>query len=114
MQEKYSNIIIDFLKSHPRISVLGLEKELKLPSGTLQHPKAGLRKIPEKHIYPIVCHLADYGLKIDGYTLTHDSSDDTLTGRKWLEDVKTIELHRTFIYVVKECRMFAGGYFDLM
>jgi predicted transcriptional regulator len=35
MQEKYSNIITEFLKSHSLISVKALEEALKIPQSTI-------------------------------------------------------------------------------
>lgn len=112
MQKKYSEIITAFLKSHPLISVKGLEEALNIPQSTIGQMKTG-RLIPEKHIFGLICHLANYGMEIDGYTLSYDPADGVLTGRKWAENIETIEENGAFTYIVKECRMLADSYFDL-
>lgn len=113
MQKKYSNIITDFLSTHPAISMNRVEEDLGVPQSTLFKAK-GDRLIPTKHIYPLLCYLAGYGLKIDGYDLSYDPADDTLTGRRWVDNVDTIEEDGGFVYVVKEYRLLAAGYFDLL
>ena len=114
MQKKYSDIIVEFLKSHPLISSKALEEALSIPQSTIGQALSGARLIPEKHIYYIICHLANYGLQIDGYTLTYDPSDNVLTGRKWVENMKTVKDGGGFAYVVKEYRMLAADYTDLL
>lgn len=117
-QEKYTKIITDFLRSHPVISVLGVEKELNLPSSTIRSPMAGLREIPTKHIFPIIGFLANYGLQIEGYNLKYDPEDGTLSARKWVENMEVIEVESEtgshFEYIVKEYRWIASDYFDLL
>jgi hypothetical protein len=113
MQEKYSNIITDFLKSHSLISVKALEEALKIPQSTIWKAVQGERLIPEKHIFPLICFLADYGLRIDGHTLEYDHSDGTIIGRKAIE-VETQEDGDGFIYLVKEYRFIVSDYFDLL
>lgn len=114
MQEKYSNIITEFLKSHSLISVNKIEEKLKIPPGTVAQAMAGNRFIPEKHIFPIIAHLADYGIKLEGYEVEYDPVGNLITGRKWIENIKTIEKDGGFEYIVKEYRFLASGYFDLM
>lgn len=117
MQEKYTKIILDFLNSHSLISVKGIEETLNIPQSTIGQATNG-RLIPEKHIYPLICFLADYGLKIDGYDLIYDAVDDTLTGRKWIENLETIEIEENgasqFEYIIKEDRILITDYFDLI
>lgn len=113
MQERYSTIITDFLKSHPLIGLRPLENILHIPTGTIRQAASGDRQIPEKHIYPIICHLADYGLKIDDHSLTYDPADGMLSGRRWLENVIDEEVNGSFRYIIKESRWFATNYFDL-
>lgn len=117
MQEKYSNIITDFLREHVLISVKGLEENLSLPDGTIRQALVGGRLIPEKHIYRILCELAKYGLEIQGYRLTYDPVDNSLSAAKWVKNVKTIEKKSKdgnyFEYIVKEARWMANDYFDL-
>ena len=43
-----SDLFVDFLKSHKLIAYMGIEKELKMPPGTIRQAVAGKRKIPEK------------------------------------------------------------------
>lgn len=113
MQKKYSDIIIKFLKSHPLISAKGLEEVLEMPQSTIGQALSGVRLIPVKHIYNIVCYLAAYGLEIDGYLLTYNQEDNTITGRKWVKNMKNIKEGAGFAYVVKEYRILATDYFDL-
>lgn len=114
MQEKYSNLICDYLRSRPAIAATTIEKKLGLPDSTIRQALAGAQLIPEKHIFPIVCYLSGYGLTIDGYTLSYDPADDTLSGRKWVENVGTEEDGDGFVYIVKEYRFFASSYSDLL
>jgi hypothetical protein len=113
-QEKYSNIITDFLKSHSLISVKALEEALKIPQSTIWKAVQGERLIPEKHIFPLICFLANYGLKIDGYDLSYDDSDGILFGRQSIETVDDEEIDNTFVYTNKEYRFLAVDYFDLL
>ncbi|HRQ17686.1 MAG TPA: hypothetical protein PL085_11460 [Agriterribacter sp.] len=96
------------------ISARAIETELKLPDSTIRKALTGAREIPAKHIFPIICLLAGYGLKIDGYTLTFDQADGPLTGRKWVENIKTKKEGTGFVYIVKEYRFFASSFFDLL
>lgn len=113
-QKKYTDLITEFLVSHPAISIQILEKELGLPSTTIAQAKQG-RNIPAKHIYPIICHLVGYGLKIDGFTLSYDPSDKTISGRKWLRNVRSREAkHGYFIYTVEEEMVLFTAYDDLV
>jgi hypothetical protein len=113
MQEKYSTIICDFLKSHPLISVNGLEETLNIPQSTVWKAVKNAREIPTKHIFTIICHLAGYGLQIDGFGLTYDQNDGILFARKAFE-VKTKKDGEGFFYIVKEHRFIAGSFFDLL
>lgn len=108
-QEKYSLIICEFLNERDLISVNALEKKLALPQSTFGQALSGKRLIPEKHIWNIICELANYGLKIDGYSLEYDSDGGSLFFRKTVS-VKT----RKKDYLVTELRWIAGSYFDLM
>lgn len=109
LQEKYSKIITDFLESHPAISANKIEQDLALPQSTLYKAKNG-REIAIKHIYPLLCYLADYGLTIDGYTLTLDKDTDSLFARKWISNEGQ---DRQGNYKVKEARWMACSYADL-
>lgn len=113
MQEKYSKIITDFLLNRPAISVNYLEKELNLPQSTIGQALNGNRLIPEKHIFPILCFLVSYGLQVDGYNLSFDSESCTISGRKWAENIDTIEEGSGFAYIVKEYRILFSDYSDL-
>lgn len=107
----YSDQIISFLESHPAISVNRVEKDLKIPRSTLVLNRAKERGIPKKHIFPLICYLADYGLKINGYTLTYDKAIDSIFGRKFVSVEDFNEEENS--YTVKEYRMLATSYFDL-
>lgn len=109
MQKKYSDIILNFFAEHPAIAVNKVERFLNLPSSTLRRAKD--RGIPAKHIFSILFYLADYGLKIDGYTVTADPSDGGLFFRKWLENV---ESSKDGVYTVKEARYHAFCFADLL
>lgn len=53
--------IVKWLKSHPLISVRGLETLTGLPNDTIRQAMEGKRNIPQKHIPAIVLKLRDYG-----------------------------------------------------
>lgn len=114
LQEKYSNLICDFLKSHSFISVHALEKECNIPQGTINQATNQSRQIPAKHIYNILCELVDYGLKINDYTMKFDPEDGNLYGRKWVENVGTEEEGQGFVYIVKEHRVVFTNFADLI
>lgn len=114
MQEKYSNIIVEFLKAHPLIPTQSLEQALGIPDTTISKAVHGDRLIPTKHIFPILCFLAEYGIEIDGYALSYDDQIDSLFGRKFIENVKTIEKDGVFTYIVKESRTIFTDFFDLL
>lgn len=114
LQEKYSNIITEFLRTHPLLSINAIEIELNLPQSTIAQSIKGPRFLPVKHIYSLICLLAQYGLKIDGYTISYDPSDDTISGRKFVENIKTIEEDGSFTYVIKEYRFIAADFHDLL
>lgn len=103
-----SDEIISFLKSHPLISVAGLEKQLDIPDSTIRQATTGAREIPHKHLFPVVSLLAGYGLKYDGYDLSYDPNDGVLSGRRFVENMETIEVNdqdgTNFEYIVKEYR----------
>lgn len=113
MQEIYSNIITNFLRSHPAIAPTTLENELSLPNSTIRQALAGAQLIPKKHLFNIICHLADYGLKIDGYILSYNPADGILSGRKWVENIEIIEEGDGFAYIVKEYRIMANDISEL-
>lgn len=116
IQEKYSNVITEFLRTHPAISSNRIEEELNLPQSTIGQALNGGRLIPVKHIFPLLCYLARYGLELDGYQLNYDPADGLLTGRKWVENKEVIEVEggSSFEYIVKEYRFLASDYFDLL
>lgn len=107
-QQKYSDIITEFLKSHPLISLNALEKALEIPQSTLHKAINAARLIPSKHIFPLLCELALYGLEIDGFRLTVDESNN-IFARK---DVETVDSADDY-YLSKQYRWFAGSYSDL-
>lgn len=112
-QVDYTKHICEFLLNHILISVNGLEQLLQLPATTISQAMNGSRSIPEKHIFKIVCELANYGFEIDGYILRYDASDNSLSGRKWVKNIKTVKEGDGFAYIVKEYRWIAGDYSDL-
>ncbi len=114
MQEKLNELLLAFFKSHPAIAPTTVEKELDLPSTTIRQALAGAQLIPVKHLYPIICYLAGYGLQIDGYSLSYDAADNTLSGRKWVENMETVEEDGGFAYIVKEHRFNANDVFDIL
>ena len=107
-QQKYTNVITEFLKSHPLISLNALEKTLDIPQSTLHKAVNSARLIPSKHIFPLLCELAGYGLEIDGFRLSVDESNN-IFARK---DVETVDSTDDY-YLSKQYRWFAGSYLDL-
>ena len=59
--------IIDFLVSHPEVSISGVEKQAGMPRRTLKYSIDGTRRIPEKYISGLVLVLSGYGLDVSGY-----------------------------------------------
>lgn len=114
MQQKYSDLICDFLKSHELISVNALEEKLQIPASTIGQALNGNRLIPSKHIYCILCELAKYGIKIHDFNLTLDEETDVIFGRRFIENIETIENESNFEYVIKEDRIFFSDYTDLI
>lgn len=73
-QKKYTRIVVDFLKSHPLISVNALEKLLDLPFTSVHQAVSGKRLIPKSHIFKILVELANYGLTLEeGKYLSYNS-----------------------------------------
>jgi len=109
----HSKRLCDFLKSHPFISLNALEKELKMPQGTLWKAMNDKRNIPVRYIFPMIYILADYGLTWNGYTLTQDPETYNVLAhmRDSLIDVR--EDDSSFEYIVKEFRYIISDYSDL-
>lgn len=84
-----------------------------MPQSTIGQALSGKRNIPEKYIFELLCELAQYGLKIDGYMLSYDAPIQVLFGRKFLENIETIEVNGHLEYVLKESRTIWTSYFDL-
>ena len=115
MQEKYSDMICDFLRSHNLISVNALEEKLNIPQSTIGKAMNENRLIPTKHIFPIICELSRYGFEIDGYSLSLDEATGVLFGRKFVENIETIEEPQgSFEYIIKEYRNIYSDFFDLL
>lgn len=57
-----SDLFVHFLKAHPLISIMALEKEIKAPRGTIEQAMEGNRKIPEKYWYNLYLTLTPYGV----------------------------------------------------
>jgi hypothetical protein len=56
--------IEDFLKAHPLINIKGLERECKLPSGTIRQALNYNRQIPVKYENQILEVLKKYGFEV--------------------------------------------------
>lgn len=58
-----SNHFLNFLESHPLISIRGLEKAANMPNDTIRKAKEskGKRGIPEKYFYDLGLILRNYG-----------------------------------------------------
>jgi len=92
-KDKYlSNILVDFLKSHPAISVNMIEQLANIPQSTINKAFSGERTIPSQHIYPLFCILAEYGLEYEGFSLRYDPDDNTILAYKLSDNVRTIEI----------------------
>lgn len=64
---EHTDQIIEFLRTHPLISVYGLEKELGLYEGAISHAVQGRKRLPKKHVKRITAVLARYGyIEIEG------------------------------------------------
>lgn len=109
-----SATIVEFLTEHPLISVNALEVELGMPQSTIGQALGGGRDIPRKYIYELICILCNYGLSINDVSFTYDPIISTLFGRKFLDNVETIEDGNSFEYIVKEARIVAMTYEDLL
>lgn len=111
-QQKYSDAICEFLTSHHLIAVATLEQLLSLPASTIAQALNGSRSIPQKHIFPILCELARYGIEVEGYRLVYDEATDTIIAA-FADEVETKEEGDGFVYFVKEYRWIACSYTDL-
>lgn len=60
-----TQILLDWIREHPLISVMALEKQAGVPSCTVKHAlsKTEQRDLPEKHYDAIVAVLFDYGFR---------------------------------------------------
>lgn len=63
-ENKHTKNILNFLRSHPLISITGLEKAGKVPNDTIRKWIYGFRSLPKKHIYKI-----ELVLKLGNYIL---------------------------------------------
>ncbi len=112
-------MICDFLRSHHMIPAQTLELKLDIPITTIQKAVIGERNIPEKHIFPILCELVGYGMKIDGYTCEVDEFGHLYCYLR-VETIDTIEVKSQssgsshFEYISKEYRIHYTDYDDLM
>lgn len=57
------NKIVEFLRSHPLISIYGLEKQIKISEGTIAKAVKGDRSLPDKYNELIEPVLKEYGYK---------------------------------------------------
>lgn len=64
-----SNALIEFLKTHPLISLNALEKKLNIPQSTLSKAVKGhkSRSIPIGYWYKLSFELKEYGYHIENY-----------------------------------------------
>lgn len=64
-----SDALIEFLKTHPLISLNALEKKLNIPQSTLSKAVKGhkSRSIPIGYWYKFSLELRDYGYHIENY-----------------------------------------------
>lgn len=60
-----SNMFVQFLKSHPLISIRALEKEIGASVGIIGHPMSNnaVRDIPTKYWYQLYLILTHYGFE---------------------------------------------------
>lgn len=86
-EKKYSKIIFDFLEENPILSGRKIEREANVFQGTISGGKNN-GYISKNQIYPLLCVLANYGLKIDGYILEFDKEKNTILGKKLVENVE--------------------------
>lgn len=61
MKKSKSQSIIEFLQSHPLISVNALEKMCNIPQSTINKAFSGSREIPDVHINNLEAILKKYG-----------------------------------------------------
>jgi hypothetical protein len=76
--------IVQFLKSHPFISVKQLEKTAEMPKSSLAGAMAGKRKIPKTYWYTLNNILANYGYSIDT-AVNVDPMPDLILPFKYLD-----------------------------
>ena len=55
--------MVEFLRSHPFISVTAVEKAAEMPKSSLRHAMTGKRNIPIQYWYKLNNILTDYGYK---------------------------------------------------
>lgn len=113
LQEELTNIIVAYITSHPLINVNALEKALALPQATIGKALNGSRNISQKHLFPIICYLSSYGLKLFDFTLSYNPNDHLLSGRKTIDTLELIEEKLVFTYIVKEDRFSVSNILDL-
>jgi len=108
--------ILGFLEDRPLISQHGIEKKLGMPQSTIGQAFKGDRKIPSKHLYPIILELIQYGFKLDGFSWEQpDPQIPHIFGRKYVSDEGFEETEDGgFIYTVKEYRTMAADLEDLL
>jgi len=62
-----NNALIEYFKTHPLISLNGLEQKLNIPQSTLSKAVKGHRPIPIGYLYKLSLELRDYGYQIENY-----------------------------------------------
>ncbi len=73
-----SDALIEYLKTHPLISLNALEKKLNIPQSTLSKAVKGhkSRSIPVGYWYALSLELRDYGYHIENYiTITIEDEE---------------------------------------
>jgi hypothetical protein len=116
-EREISSQIIEFLKSHPLLSIRSLEEKLKIPSTTIAKALSG-REIPQKYLFAVIRELGGYGLKIDGHRIEsfEDGHVIVLTkdiGPPKAKEIKT-ESGAYFEYRQKQARYIAGDILDII
>lgn len=85
-----SNALIEFLKTHPLISLNALEKKLNIPQSTLSKAVKGHRTIPIGYRYKLSLELRSYGYHIEDYIQVEVIDEDEPVFKTALEIASNI------------------------
>lgn len=109
--------VIEFLKSHPLLSIRTLEEKLKIPSTTIAKALSG-REIPPKYLFAVIRELGGYGMKIDGHRIEPFEDGHFVVLTKDIGPPKTKEVKTKsgsyFEYRQKQSRYIAGDILDII